>query len=112
MDGGELVLTHHALADKNGILVVATFPGHKSHQDVLAQSQFTVIGRRAISEDITFFNLVTFINHRPLVNTGALVRTIVPTQWIDVEATLPRHHDLMTGDTHHLAILFGYHYLA
>src|SRR5581483_8856796 len=40
VDRGKKILAHNALADQNGVLVVATFPAHKSHQDVLAQRQF------------------------------------------------------------------------
>src|SRR5438128_1051002 len=45
MDRGEEVFTHNTLTDENSIFVVATLPTHEGNEDVLAERQFTQLGR-------------------------------------------------------------------
>ena len=46
VDGGEDVFLDQLLADQDGVLVVVAFPGHEGHQDIAAQGQLALVGRR------------------------------------------------------------------
>ena len=45
VDRGEDVVAHQPLADQDGVLEVAAFPGHERDQHVLAERQLAVLGR-------------------------------------------------------------------
>ncbi len=46
MDGGEDVVADNFFADQDGVFVVVAFPGHKADQDILAERNLPVFGRR------------------------------------------------------------------
>ena len=47
------ILLYQPLAEKNRILIVVTFPGHKSDQRVFAKSNLTAGSRRTIGNDLS-----------------------------------------------------------
>jgi hypothetical protein len=46
VDGGQHVVAHQALGQDDGVLVVVALPRHEGDEQVLAQRQLTVVGRR------------------------------------------------------------------
>src|SRR5690606_23648621 len=49
---GEDVLAHQPLANENGVLKVAAFPGEEGHDNVLAQGQLAELRRGAVGQNI------------------------------------------------------------
>ena len=76
MNRGEHVVFDEALRQDDGVFVVVPFPWHEGHEQVLAQCQVTVVGRRTVSEQGALLNLLTFVNTNLLVDTGVLVRAV------------------------------------
>mgnify|MGYP006979109367 CR=1 FL=1 len=58
VDGGKHVVLHHALVEEDGVLVVVTLPGHKAHEDVLAQRDLPLVGGGAVGDDIPLLHPV------------------------------------------------------
>ena len=47
---------HHSLIEQDGVLVVVALPGHKAHEDVLAQGDLALVGGGAVRNDIAPFS--------------------------------------------------------
>ena len=73
MDRGINIPLDQVLAQQDSILVVVAFPRHVGYDDVVAQSQLAVVGRRAVSNRLHCLNLVPLEYNRKLVDAGALV---------------------------------------
>ena len=67
------IILYQSLAKQNGILVVITFPGHKSDQRVLTKCKLTIGCRRTISDNLSCLNVLTLEHDRSLVVAVALV---------------------------------------
>ena len=75
MDWGQNIFAYHALVQYNGILIVIAFPWHVSHQKVLTQSQFSLLGRITFRQNVPGFYALAFIADRTKVNRHILVCT-------------------------------------
>ena len=78
MDGGIQVLLHQTLIQQNGILVVITLPGHKAHQNVLTQGDFTLLGGGTVGQDrgvVAAVDPLAYGDDGLLVDAGAVVGT-------------------------------------
>ncbi len=73
VDRGEAVVLHEALAQDDGVLVVAALPGHERDEDVLAERQLTHVGGIAVGDDLARLDLAADLDGRALVEAGALV---------------------------------------
>src|SRR5687768_1330214 len=74
VDRREQVVLDEALAQHDGVLVVATLPGEEGDQDVLPQRHFAGIGAAAVREQLIDPYAVADVDDRALVDAGALVR--------------------------------------
>ena len=73
MYGGEDIVAHHALVEHDGVLVVVTLPGHESHLEVAAKSEFAVLGGVALGEDVAGLDALALVADGTEVDSGALV---------------------------------------
>ena len=76
MNRSKIVLFDQFLGKKYCVLVIVAFPSHESDQHIAPQSQLAQISGGAISNRITFFHFLPFIDDRLLINTSSLVRTL------------------------------------
>ena len=67
------IVLYKSLAEQNGILVVITFPGHKSDQRVLTKRKLTIGCRRTICDNLSGLNMLSLEHDRSLVVAVALV---------------------------------------
>ena len=51
VDRREHVVLHEALGDHDRVLVVVALPRHERHEEVLAERELALVGRRAVGED-------------------------------------------------------------
>ena len=73
MDRCVNIFTNDFFTDKNSILVVVTFPGHKADESILTKGDFAVLCSRTISQNIALANSLTTYYNRVLIDTCALV---------------------------------------
>ena len=73
VDRGIYIISYKALAQKNSVLVVVTFPSHEADQRVLAQRKLAVADGRAVSNDLAFSYSLAREDDRLLVVAVALV---------------------------------------
>ena len=66
---------HQALREDDGVLVVVALPRHEGHEQVLAQGQLTVVGGRAVGQDVAGGDLLALLDDDLLVDGGVLVGT-------------------------------------
>ena len=85
VDGGKHVLPHTFLVEQHRVLIVITFPVHEGNKGVFPQTDLSVIGCRAVSDNLALSHLLANVYDRPLVNTGALVGAEEFNQFIGVE---------------------------
>ena len=69
----EDVLTHHALVEHDSVLIVISLPGHVCHLEVTSQSQFTVLGRVALGEQVALLDTLAAVADGAQVDGCALV---------------------------------------
>ena len=86
MNGGVNVLLHDAAADDDGIFEVVAVPWHERDEHVLAQGKLTLVGARAVSDDITLLDFLTTLHEWLLVDAGAGIAAAKLAQRIDVDA--------------------------
>jgi hypothetical protein len=55
VDGGENVVPHQSLGQKNRVFEVVPFPGHEGHEQVAPQSQLAALGPRPIRQELRLF---------------------------------------------------------
>src|SRR6266566_3741120 len=109
----EVVFTHNAFTDENGIFVVATLPAHKGDQNILSECQFTTLCGRTVGNDLSSVDIVALAHYRSLVDTGSCIRTHKLAQAVGVYLTLVvQGIDLARRNRNHLAIDLADHYLA
>ena len=73
VDRGEDVVLDEALVEDDRVLVVVALPRHERHQQVLAQRHLTVVGGRAVGDDLADLDAVALVDDRLLVEARALV---------------------------------------
>src|SRR6266699_4137816 len=71
----EVVFTHNAFTDENGVFVVATLPAHKGDQNILSECQFTTLCGRTVGNDLSSVDIVALAHYRSLVDSGSCIRT-------------------------------------
>ena len=103
MNRGIAVIRDHALGDQDRIFEVVAVPRHERDQHVLAERQFTQIGRCAVGDNVALGNRLAFFDDRRLVDVGVLVRARVLRQVVDVDADFTLHVFLVI-DAHDDAI--------
>src|SRR5437763_2382036 len=87
----EVVFTHNALTDENGVFVVATLPAHKGDQNILSECQFTTLCGRTVGNDLSSVDIIALAYYRTLVDTGSCIRTHNLTQAVGVCLSLVLH---------------------
>ena len=88
VDRGEDVVAHQPLADQDGVLEVAAFPGHERDEHVLTERQLAILGRRRIGHDLPDLDPVALADAGPLVDAGVLIRADELPQAVDVLAAV------------------------
>ena len=73
VDAREQVVADEAIADDDGVLVVATFPAHERHEDVPAERQLARLGRAGVRDRLAVGDALADVDDRSLVDAGALV---------------------------------------
>ena len=58
VDRREHVVLHQALGEDDGVLEVVALPRHERHEEVLAEGEFALVGRRTVGEDRASADLV------------------------------------------------------
>ena len=99
---GEDVVLDEALGKKHGILVVITFPGHEADQRVLAETDFTVVGRRTVRNDLARFDVVARVYNGLLVIGVRLVRALELREFVvlNLAVVIPTYRNF-AARTHH-----------
>ena len=87
VDRREHVVLHEPLAQDDRVLEVVALPRHERDEQVLAERELAVIGRRAVGEDVALLDLVALAHQRLLVDARVLVRPLELEQPVD--ACLP-----------------------
>ncbi len=84
--------------------------GHEGHQEVLAEGQFAVVGRRAVGQDVAGLDLVALVDQRPLVDAGRLVGAAELGQPVGLaaDAAVVLDGDRVAGDLGHPAVGLGH----
>src|SRR5205823_310827 len=112
MDRGKVVFLHDTLTDQDSIFVVATFPAHEGHQNVLPKGQFAVLRRGAIGNHLTGIHIVALTHNRSLIDTGTGVRAHKFTQAIAMHFAVFVHNiNFTSGRSHHFTIHVADHHL-
>src|SRR6478736_3946924 len=75
VDRREHVVLHETLGDDDRVLVVVALPRHERHEEVLAERELALVGRRTVGDDLAFLHRVADVDPGLLVDAGALVRT-------------------------------------
>ncbi len=84
VDGGIEILAHEALVEEHGVLVVVALPGHEADEDVAAQGDLALIGRRSVGKNRGILPLavrahaaamhaLAHVDDRVLVDAGTVV---------------------------------------
>jgi hypothetical protein len=87
VDRGEHVVFDQTLAQDDGVLEVVALPRHQGDQQVLAESQFAMVGRWTVGDDRSLDDLVTFLDECPVVDARVLVAATELAQRIDPLST-------------------------
>src|SRR6266700_461866 len=112
MDRRKVILLHNTLTDQNSILIVATFPAHKGHQNVLPQSQLPILRRRTIRNHLTRIHIIALAHNRSLIDTRPRIRAHKLPQAIALHLTILIHNlNFPRRRRHHLTIHLTHHHL-
>ena len=76
MNGCIYVILDQLLTDKDSVLKVITFPGHKAHENILAKSYLPVIRGCSVGDNLACLNLFPNLYYGFLVDTGTLVGSL------------------------------------
>ena len=77
MDGAEGVRLHDLFGNKDGILVVVPVPWHERAQEVYAERELTLVGGRAVRNDLSRRYVLAQLDDGLLRVAGVLVRALV-----------------------------------
>ncbi len=67
------VFSNEAFGDDDGVFKVVAVESQEGDEGVFAQRQLAVLGRGAVRDDLTFFDLITEVHDGLLIEAGALV---------------------------------------
>src|SRR5208282_154007 len=84
------IFLHQFFADQDGVFKVVAAPGHESHQDVAAQSQFAAVSARTVGQDLAGMNPLPPVNYRLLVDACVLIGAAEFDELIDVRSDFAR----------------------
>ena len=84
MNGCKYILLNKSFVYKHSVLVVVTFPCHKSDKNVTSESDFAVLSRRTVGYDVARLNSFALFYYRTLVNAHTLVGACEFNQFISV----------------------------
>ena len=84
MDGRINVISYDSFIYENGVLVVITFPCGESDENVSSESKLTVVCGRTVSDYVACLDLLTLLNDGSLVDTCALVGSLVLGQCVNL----------------------------
>src|SRR4051794_5062562 len=73
VDRGQHVVFDQTLAEDDRVLEVVTLPRHQGDEQVLAERELAMIGRRAVGDDRALHDLVAFLDQRAVVDARVLV---------------------------------------
>ncbi len=93
VDRGQHVLLHEPLGDDDRVLEVVALPRHEGDEQVLAERELALAGRRAVREHVAGLHLVAELHDRALVDERALVRPHELHEVVRVAVTLARRDD-------------------
>ena len=85
MNRSVTVFLDQLLGDEDRILKVVPFPRHESDQNILTKSQFTPMGRGAVSDNLAALDCITNLNDRFLIQAGILIGTDKLDQVINID---------------------------
>src|SRR5438477_9466308 len=83
---GVNILLHDLLRDHDGVFEVVAIPRHERDEDVAAERQLTVFRIWAVSDDLTFLDVLAFLHDRLLIHAGAGVRPHELAQFVNVKS--------------------------
>ena len=69
----QYVLTHHALVEHYGILIVVTLPRHVGNEKVASQCQLAVLSGITLGEDVSSLHSLSLVADRTEVDGHVLV---------------------------------------
>ena len=104
MDRGVDVVAHQLFADDDRVFEVVAVPGHERDQHVSAQRELTLVGRGPVGQDLALLDLLADLDHRLLVQAGALVQADVLPHLVNVGLV---DDDAVRIDVGDRAILLG-----
>ena len=109
VDRREHVVLHEALGDDDRVFVVVALPRHERHEEVLAERELALVGRRAVGDDLALLHRVADVDAGLLVDAGALVRAAELRQAVRGAAALALvvDHDGVAGDVDDGAVALG-----
>src|SRR5688500_3114605 len=109
VDRREQVVLDEALAQHDGVLVVATLPGEEGDQDVLPQRHFAGIGAAAVREQLIDPYAVADVDDRALVDAGALVgaQELLEPIVVALVALVTLDRDVVGRDANHRSRVLG-----
>ena len=85
------VLLDQLFADDDRIFVVVTIERHEAHEDISSKCELTQVGRCTVRNDLSFFDLVTHLDDRSLIEASTFVKSLVLLQMVDVIADFDFH---------------------
>ncbi len=108
MNGCEYVLPDKSFVQENGILVVVSFPCHKTDKRIFAKRDLSVRRCGTVCEHLTFCDFFTYRNDRPLIYTCALIRALELDELVFMlHAACIDHIDVIGVDECHGAVILG-----
>ncbi len=102
VDAGEGIFLDQFFIDEDSVLVVVALPCGESDEHVLAQGDLSVGCGGSVSNDITRFHSVAFVDDGSLVDTGGLVGAQELYEFVcALIAVVLSDDDLAGADAHH-----------
>src|SRR3989344_1601372 len=101
VDGSEAVVVDHPLRNDDGVLVVVALPGEEGDEHVLPQGQLAALKRRAVEQEVAFFDFFSLVHRRALVEAGRSVGKQILVQIVSVNRARG------AGDLHPVALYRG-----
>ena len=105
---GVHIFLYQTLAQQDSILVVITFPGHKSDQRIFTECHLSALCGSSVCKDIILFHTVPLENNWTLVHTVPLVAPCKFNYIVNVFAAVrvSAHNDFCAGRFLHHSIVF------
>ena len=97
MNGRINVFLYETLAQQDSILVVISFPCHKSDQRILSEGQLTLAGGRSVRDHLSGFHTVIFVYNRLLIVAVALIASREFRQMVHISGAIVTLDDDFIG---------------